>query len=96
MFVDYFINWMFPTPKSATETINEVLSGFTSMVDTLDDAIVQANDEISASYDRSDAAYNTYLAVSHDESVIRAGVAQAAVMASNVRSNIAALLGEPE
>lgn len=93
MFMDWLLS--FPSRKTATQEIMDVLGGFTSAVARLDAAIDQGDAELDESMDRVDDARDQFLAIRQTEFIEQLKVAAALDKAVTVRNNIAALLGEP-
>ena len=89
------IAWImaYQTLPTAAEQIDGVLAAFTGMVEKLDAAIAQATDEIDASFERQDEAYEAYGAVRAQEQAVRDTTIRAQDRAMTARDRIAALTG---
>ena len=83
----------YQTLPTAAEQVEAVLSTFTGMVEKLDAAIAQADDEISATWDRLDEAYNVFRAIDDREDDVRSTSTAAKYSAEAARDRIAALVG---
>lgn len=94
-FISRVVAWLlgFQTLPTATEQITSVLSTFPSMVAKLDAGVAQAQDEITASYERQDEAYDDYLSTADRETDLRATLEDVEAKGRRASERISNMIG---
>lgn len=84
----------FAPATTVTEDITNILGAFTAIAEKLQAAIQKGYTEISNSFDREDAAYQTFTEIKTAEFHHRVAVRAALNRAHTANHNITALIGE--